>query len=79
MDKEILENIDIDIDIDKEILENIDIDKKLNRIESGISNRASWTTFPLICWFNIYIEISWIRWVIWGLLRGSLVLPIVPK
>ena len=26
IDKEVLENIDIDIDIDKEILENIDID-----------------------------------------------------
>ena len=37
----ILENIDIDIDIDKEILENIDIDKILNQLEFGISNRAS--------------------------------------
>ena len=41
IDKEILENIDIDIDIDKEILENIDIDKISNRLEFGISNRAS--------------------------------------
>ena len=40
IDKEILENIDIDID--KEISENIDIDKILNRLEFGISNRASW-------------------------------------
>ena len=39
IDKEILENIDIDID--KEILENIDIDKILNRLEFGISNRAT--------------------------------------
>ena len=30
----------IDIDIDKEILENIDIDKISNRLEFGISNRA---------------------------------------
>merc|ERR1712061_649038 len=42
IDKEILENIDIDIDIDKEILENIDIDKISNRLEFGISNRATW-------------------------------------
>ena len=51
IDKEILENIDIDIDkeilenididIDKEISENIDIDKILNRLEFGISNRAT--------------------------------------
>ena len=49
IDKEIMENIDIDIDneilenidIDKEILENIDIDKISNRLEFGISNRAS--------------------------------------
>ena len=41
IDKEILENIDIDIDIDKEILENIDIDKISNRLEFGISNRAT--------------------------------------
>ena len=39
IDKDILENIDIDID--KEILENIDIDKISNRLEFGISNRAS--------------------------------------
>ena len=49
-DKEIFENIDIDIDIDKEvleninididkeILENIDIDKISNRLDFGISN-----------------------------------------
>ena len=41
IDKEFLENIDIDIDIDKEISENIDIDKISNRLEFGISNRAS--------------------------------------
>ena len=41
IDKEILENIDIDIDIDKEISENIDIDKISNRLEFGISNRAT--------------------------------------
>ena len=51
IDKAILKNIDIDvdidkenlvnIDIDKEILENIDIDKISNRLEFGISNRAS--------------------------------------
>ena len=39
IDKEVLENIDIDID--KEIWENIDIDKISNRLEFGISNRAS--------------------------------------
>ena len=44
IDKEICENIDIDID--KEIFENINIDKILNRLEFGISNRASWT------WWN---------------------------
>ena len=37
----IFENIDIDIDIDKEILENIDIDKISNWLEFGISNRAT--------------------------------------
>ena len=37
IDKEILENIDID----KEILENIDMDKISNRLEFGISNRAT--------------------------------------
>ena len=37
----ILENIDIDIDIDKAILQNIDIDKISNRLEFGISNRAT--------------------------------------
>ena len=31
----------IDIDIEKEISENIDIDKILNRLEFGISNRAT--------------------------------------
>ena len=46
-----LKNIDIDIDIDKESLENIDIDKAIqknididkisNRLEFGISNRAT--------------------------------------
>ena len=49
IDTDILENIDIDIDkdtfenidIDKEILENINIDKILNRLEFGISNRAT--------------------------------------
>ena len=49
IDKKILENIDIDkeifenidIDIDKEIFENIDIDKIPNRLEFGISNRAT--------------------------------------
>ena len=41
IDKEIWENIDIVIDIDKKILENIDIDKISNRLEFGISNRAS--------------------------------------
>ena len=30
-----------DIDIDKEISENIDIDKISNRLEFGISNRAT--------------------------------------
>ena len=39
IDKEILENIDSDID--KEISENIDIDKISNRLEFGISNRAT--------------------------------------
>ena len=34
----VLENIDID----KEISENIDIDKILNRLEFGISNRATY-------------------------------------
>ena len=45
IDKYILENIDIVIDIDKEILENIDIDKILNRLEFGISNRATGNTY----------------------------------
>ena len=36
-DKEILENININIDVDKDILENIDIDKISNRLEFGIS------------------------------------------
>ena len=54
IDRAVLENIDIDIDIDKEILENIDIDKEIsenididkiwNRLEFGISNRASQDT-----------------------------------
>ena len=38
-------NIGIDIDIDKEILENIDIDKISNRLEFGISNRATLSIF----------------------------------
>ena len=42
-----MENIDIDIDIDKEILENIDIDKISNRLEFGISNRAILLSTPL--------------------------------
>ena len=37
----IFENIDIDINIDKEISENINIDEILNRLEFGISNRAT--------------------------------------
>ena len=47
IDRAVLENIDIDkeilenIDIDKEISENIDIDKISNRLEFGISNRAT--------------------------------------
>ena len=41
INNEILENIDNDIDIDKENLENIDIDKISNRLEFGISNRAT--------------------------------------
>ena len=47
MDKGIWQNIDIEktimknIDIDKEILENIAINDILNRLEFGISNRAS--------------------------------------
>ena len=41
IDNGILENIDIEIDIDKEISENIDIDKISNRLEFGISNRAT--------------------------------------
>merc|ERR1711910_245194 len=51
IDKDILENIDIDINIDKEILENIDIDididkdKISNRLEFGISNRATARTY----------------------------------
>ena len=41
IDKEILQNIDIDIDKEiLEILENIDIDKISNRLEFGIANRA---------------------------------------
>ena len=43
----ILENIDIDIDIDKEILENIDIDKISNRFKFGISNRANFKAVAL--------------------------------
>ena len=55
IDKKILENTDIDIDneifenididIDKEIFENIDIDKISNRLEFGISNRATHSLF----------------------------------
>ena len=50
IDKEILEIIDIykeileNIDIDKEILKDIDIDKIANRLEFGISNRATKNT-----------------------------------
>ena len=56
----ILENIDIDInidkkyfrnidiDIEKEILENIDIDKISNRLEFGISNRATGSVKPIL-------------------------------
>ena len=44
IDKEILENIDID----KKISENIDIDKISNRLEFGISNRASISKIYLI-------------------------------
>ena len=44
IDKAFLKNIDIDID--KEILENID--KILNRLEFGISNRATPTRFEAI-------------------------------
>ena len=40
-----MENIDIDIDIDKEISENIDIDEISNRLEYGISNRATNTPY----------------------------------
>ena len=57
IDKEILENIDIDIDIDKEISENIDIDKISNRLEFGISNRAT----PVGAFFWIAKPGSW-RW-----------------
>ena len=55
IDKEILENIDIDINIDKEIWENIDIDKISNRLEFGISNRATELpveTDPSLCPFS---------------------------
>ena len=55
-----MENIDIDIDIDKDILENINIDKEileniaindiLNRLEFGISNRASGMTRVSAYW-----------------------------
>ena len=38
IDMAILENIDIDIDIDKGILQNIDIDKISYRLGFGISN-----------------------------------------
>ena len=42
IDKDILENIDIDINIDKEILENIDIDNKcLTRV------RLDWKYSPV--------------------------------
>ena len=53
IEKENFENVDIDIDIHREILEhiyididmeilrNIDVDKILNRLEFGISNRAT--------------------------------------
>ena len=64
IDKEILENIDIDIDIDKEILENIDIDKISNRLEFGISNRATRVWVPhhcvlcLLCHLCVCIHIS---------------------
>ena len=62
IDKEILKNIDIDID--KEISENIDIDKISNRLEFGISNRA---TYPLVndtanslpIMFNYCLNLRW--------------------
>ena len=60
-----MKNIDIDIDIDKEILENIDIDNEIleninidkisNRLELGISNRASVTSHQM---FQKYIICS---------------------
>ena len=49
----------IDIDIDKEILENIDIDKILNRLEVGISNRATqkgWFSFISKEFWAIYFD-----------------------
>ena len=63
IDKDILENIDIDIDIDKEILENIDINKISNRLEFGISNRASTgtvksQTFSALLFFCTFSESS---------------------
>ena len=54
IDKDILENIDIDID--KEILVNIDIDKISNRLEFGISNRAT-SVAPL------HASIHWSGWL----------------
>ena len=44
IDRAVLENIDID----KEILENINIDKILNRLEFGISNRATYTAVKCV-------------------------------
>ena len=63
IDKDILENIDIDIHIDKEMLENIDIDKISNRLEFGISNRATHPPHSLRgrCVSEHLRDVLWVR------------------
>ena len=66
-DKDIFENIDIE----KEISENIDIDKISNRLEFGISNRATkggekqdFATRQKLSFFVGGLSVVWLcRWV----------------
>ena len=70
IDKKILENIDNEIfeniDIDKEIFENIDIDKISNRLEFGISNRA--TSTCAVCTSSLLVLSSSVLCWVWNLI-----------
>ena len=76
IDRAVLENINIDIDIDKEILENIDIDKEIseninidkisNRLEFGISNRA--TSTCAVCTSSLLVLSSSVLCWVWNLI-----------